>query len=76
MWNGKEEKKRERQNKLIVFECDVKNKRWNIRWVVKLCVKVNKTFFQVLNSKFFRNLDSLQLYESWQQVPHKCKYLQ
>ena len=70
------EKTRERQNKWIVFECDVKNKRWNIGRVVKLCVEVNKTFFLVLNSKFFSNLDSLQLYKSWLQVPHKCKCLQ
>ena len=39
------EKTRERQNKWIVFECDVKNKRRNIGRVVKLCVEVNKTFF-------------------------------
>ena len=70
------EKKRERHNKWIVFECDVKNKRWNIRRVVKLHVKVNKTFFWVLNSNFFSSLDSLQLYESWPQVPQKWKYLQ
>lgn len=74
MWNRKEE--RETKNKWIVFECDVKNKGWKISRVVKLCVKVNKTFFWVLNSKFSSNLDSLQLYESWPQVPHKCKSLQ